>query len=187
MWMNFAKLMAGLSLLLQASIGSAQIFQWTDAKGVIHFTDNPYSIPESIRNSSSLIVRKDLDTRSASSPTTFEARSVPENPRVTSPSDADADAWQTATTVTTHAPQELNIVVVNSDLRVPDIRPCKFGSDCKPVFRPDFTDRRYIHPSVFDDGSRQNIRPWSSPLSKSQPLNNSRRLSRSGSTYPRRR
>jgi hypothetical protein len=49
--------LAGLSLLLATSIATAQIFQWTDVKDVIHFTDNPYSIPESIRNSSALIVR----------------------------------------------------------------------------------------------------------------------------------
>jgi Domain of unknown function (DUF4124) len=54
--------LAGLSLLMETSIASAQIFQWTDVKGVIHFTDNPYSIPESIRNTSALIVRKDMDT-----------------------------------------------------------------------------------------------------------------------------
>jgi hypothetical protein len=42
-------------------------FSMTDVKGTIHFTDNPYSIPESIRNSSALIVRKDMDTKSHSS------------------------------------------------------------------------------------------------------------------------
>jgi hypothetical protein len=61
--------LAGLSLLMETSIASAQIFQWTDVKGVIHFTDNPYSIPESIRNSSALIVRKDMDTKKHSSVT----------------------------------------------------------------------------------------------------------------------
>ena len=51
-WTTVGKIMAlaGLSLLMETSIASAQIFQWTDVKGVIHFTDNPYSIPESIRN-----------------------------------------------------------------------------------------------------------------------------------------
>ena len=65
-WTTVGKIMAlaGLSLLMESSIASAQIFQWTDVKGVIHFTDNPYSIPESIRNSSALIVRKDMDTNS---------------------------------------------------------------------------------------------------------------------------
>jgi hypothetical protein len=51
MWTTFAKLviLAGLSLFIQSSPASGQIFQWTDPKGVIHFTDNPYSISESIR------------------------------------------------------------------------------------------------------------------------------------------
>jgi uncharacterized protein DUF4124 len=50
-WTTVGKIMAlaGLSLLMESSIASAQIYQWTDVKGVIHFTDNPYSIPESIR------------------------------------------------------------------------------------------------------------------------------------------
>jgi hypothetical protein len=70
-WPTVIKIMAlaGLSLLMETSIASAQIFQWTDVKGVIHFTDNPYSIPESIRNSSALIVRKDMDTKKHSSVT----------------------------------------------------------------------------------------------------------------------
>jgi hypothetical protein len=28
-----------------------------------------------------------------------------------------------------------------------------------PVFQPSFDDRRFIHPSVFDGGSRQFIHP----------------------------
>jgi len=52
MWTTFTKLMilGGLSLLIQSSLASAQIFQWTDSEGVIHFTDNPYLISESIRS-----------------------------------------------------------------------------------------------------------------------------------------
>ena len=58
-WTTVGKIMAlaGLFLLIESSIASAQIFQWTDVKGIIHFTDNPYSIPESIRNSSKTWIR----------------------------------------------------------------------------------------------------------------------------------
>ena len=71
MWTTIEKIMAfaGLFLLVETSIASGQIFQWTDVKGVIHFTDNSDSIPESIRNSSTLIVRKDMDTKKHSSVT----------------------------------------------------------------------------------------------------------------------
>ena len=43
MWTPIGKIMAlaGLSLLGETSIASGQIFQWTDVKGIIHFTDNP--------------------------------------------------------------------------------------------------------------------------------------------------
>ena len=154
-WTTVGKIvaLAGLSLLIESSIASAQIFQWTDVKGIIHFTDNPYSIPESIRNSSALIVRKDMDTNShSSSVTSFEPLPAVEISSATNPSDP------IATTVVTYAPQEV-IVVVNSNLgQQPNIHPCKFGSNCKPAFRPDFTDRRYIHPSVFDGGSHRYIR-----------------------------
>ena len=156
-WTTIGKIMAlaGLSLLMETSIASAQIFQWTDVKGVIHFTDNPYSIPESIRNSSALIVRKDMDTKSHSSVTTFDPLPAAEISSATNP--LDADPKPIATTVVTYAPQEV-IVVVNSNSGQPNVHPCNFGSHCKPAFRPDFTDRRYIHPSVFDGGSRRYVR-----------------------------
>jgi hypothetical protein len=157
-WTNIGKIMAlaGLSLLMETSIASAQIFQWTDVKSVIHFTDNPYSIPESIRNSSALIVRKDMDIKSHSSVTTFDPLPAAEILSATNP--LDADPKPIATTVVTYAPQEV-VVVVNSNSRPPNIHPCNFGSHCKAAFfRPDFTDRRYIHPSVFDGGSRRYVR-----------------------------
>jgi hypothetical protein len=156
-WPTVIKIMAltGLSLLMETSIASAQIFQWTDVKGVIHFTDNSYSIPESIRNSSALIVRKDMDTKKHSSVTIFDPVRAPEIPSATSP--FDADPKPIATTVVTYVPQEV-IVVVNPNSGQPSVHLCNFGSNCKPAFRPDFTDRRYIHPSVFEGGSRRYVR-----------------------------
>ena len=65
MWTTFTKLMilGGLSFLIQSSLASAQIFQWTDSEGVMHFTDNPYLISESIRSLPTFTVRRDLDTK----------------------------------------------------------------------------------------------------------------------------
>jgi len=48
-------------------MAAAEIFHWTDASGIFHFTDNPYSILEDVRNSSMLIVRKDLQPAPSSS------------------------------------------------------------------------------------------------------------------------
>jgi uncharacterized protein DUF4124 len=129
-WTTVGKIvaLAGLSLLIESSIASAQIFQWTDVKGIIHFTDNPYSIPESIRNSSALIVRKDMDTNShSSSVTSFEPLPAVEISSATNPSDP------IATAVVTYAPQEV-IVVVNSNLRQPNNHPCKLEAIANPPF-----------------------------------------------------
>jgi len=96
-----------------------------------------------------------LDTKSHSAVTTFDA--LPAAEVLSTTNSLDADPKPIATTVVTYAPQEV-IVVVNSNSPQPNVHPCNFGNHCKPASRPDFTDRRYIHPSVFDGGSRRSIR-----------------------------
>jgi hypothetical protein len=61
-----------------------------------------------------------------------------------------------------------NIIVVfgNSQSRRGRAHSCRFGGNCRPVFRANFADRQYIHPSVFDGGSRQYIHPGSQSLPK---------------------
>ena len=169
MRMNILKLLAsaGLFLSLQASEAESQIFQWTDAKGVIHFTDNPHSIPESVRNSAALLVRKDLDIKSNSSIDTAEPFAALPNPSATNP--PEIDAKQAAPTVI-YAPQEVNIVVVDSHSR-PQSHACQFGTHCKAAFRPQLTDPRYIHP---DGGSRQYIHPRLDPFGKGSTIKASR-------------
>ena len=46
----------GLFLLIHSLALGADLFQWTDARGVIHFTDSFDSVPEFMRQSASLIV-----------------------------------------------------------------------------------------------------------------------------------
>ena len=137
MWTTIEKIMAfaGLFLLVETSIASGQIFQWTDVKGVIHFTDNLASVPEWIRSSSTLIVRKDMISNSHASVTAIAPLPPAEISWAKNP-----------------------LVVVNSNLQQPSLHPCAFGGHCKPAFRPNFTDRRYIHPSVFDGSSRRYVR-----------------------------
>ena len=166
-WTTVGKIvaLAGLSLLMESSIASAQIFQWTDVKGIIHFTDNPYSIPESIRNSSALIVRHDLDVKSQAPKVTPVPLATP-----SALNQPEEETYQIGTAVATYAPQEVNevnmVVVETSDSRRPATPPCKFGSNCKPAFRANFDNRQYIHPSVFDGGSRQYIHTGSPSFPK---------------------
>jgi hypothetical protein len=47
----------GLFLLMHSLAFGVDLFQWTDARGVIHFTDSFDSVPELVRQSASLIVR----------------------------------------------------------------------------------------------------------------------------------
>jgi hypothetical protein len=167
MWITVSKLigLAALCLLMATSGASAQIFQWTDVKGTLHFTNNPHWIPESIRNSAALIIRNDLDVKSQSREATPASLAAPATPSaLTSPEDG---THQIGTAVVTYAPQEVNIVVVgNPDARRSQAHSCKFGGNCKPAFRPNFADRQYIHPSVFDGGSRQYIHPGFESLPK---------------------
>ena len=46
-------------LLKQSGVAGADLFQWTDANEVIHFTDNLYNVPQSVRDSAKLVIRKD--------------------------------------------------------------------------------------------------------------------------------
>lgn len=159
-WITVIKIigLAAFCLLIQTAGASAQVFQWTDEKGTLHFTDNAHRIPESIRNSSALIIRNDLDVKSQAPKAIPLPLAAPATPSALHPS--DEETYQIGNTLATDAPQEMNIVVVgDSNSRPPATPPCKFGSNCKPVFRGSFDNRQYIHPSVFDGGSRQYIYP----------------------------
>src|SRR5690554_5085533 len=57
-----------LAGLLYAGPVAAQIYQWTDQKGVIHFTDDPEQVPESVRSSGSLIIRGDTTRKNDEQP-----------------------------------------------------------------------------------------------------------------------
>jgi hypothetical protein len=145
-----------LFVSMPSNIAGAQVFQWTDPKGVLHVTDNPHSIPESVRNSSLLIVRRDWHSQSG--PAAKSSDPLPALVQSNQTDESETYAMPTPPPVITYAPQELNIVVVNR-ARPHKKNPCRAVAECRSVFRPDFTNRRYIHPSVFDGGSRQYIHP----------------------------
>lgn len=153
-----------MAFLLSPAILHAQVFQWTDARGVIHWTDNLHSVPDSLRGSPSLIIRQDLDVKRTSWEIFDQAEDrntepvsppkAPEIPRPTEPEQKTA-----APPTIQYSPQFTNVVVINSTVLHLKKRPCPSSQGCQGVFRPNFDDRRFIHPSVFDGGSRQYIHP----------------------------
>jgi hypothetical protein len=165
MWITISKLvgLAVFCLLLQTRGAGAEIYQWTDAKGTLHFTDNPHWIPESVRNSPTLIVRKDLEVKRTS------PEIAPPPLPAAIPSRALERSEGETVRETAYVVEEVNetnnvIVVVGNSPSRGHAHPCGFSGKCGPVFRANFADRQYIHPSVFDGGSRQYIHPGSQSL-----------------------
>ena len=149
----------GYFLLIHSVALGADLFQWTDANGVIHFTDNSFAVPESVRRSANLIVRPDFLSPSAPSGggQGLLEQLPAAKPEVSQPSPLLASEPGPPTFVT-YAPQEVTIVVVNSSVQQPGTKSC-VGDNCKRGFRPDFNHRWHVHPRVFAGGSRQFIRP----------------------------
>jgi uncharacterized protein DUF4124 len=147
--------LVALSLCTQMGIAGAEIFQWTDARGILHFTDNPYSIPETVRNSSMLIVRNDLHPAGSSSSESAE----PVAPSATSSQaeEAGSDASRPPSHVITYAAPEANIIVVSRNTRVKK-NPCVLVHDCRAAFRPNGAKHPYIHTSARGRDSHRALR-----------------------------
>lgn len=140
---------------LSPALSHAQVFQWTNNSGVIHFTDNLHSVPAPLRASPLLIIREDIDIRGVHSPEAVWSPDVPEVVSFPEP-----EAPKVAPPVIHYSPQDIIIVVVNTVVQHPRKHPCPGPARCQPqLFRPNFEDRRYIHPSVFNGGSRQFVQP----------------------------
>jgi hypothetical protein len=145
-----------LLLILWPSLVGAEIYQWTDPRGVIHFTDNLLSVPKAVRQSDLLVIRNDLPARGtfanelAPNQNTEETKpSLPQQSHGSAPSESDFAVSPTPPVVY-YSPQELQIVVINSLTRPSHIKHCAAPKGCGPVFRPNFSDRSFIHPSVFN-------------------------------------
>lgn len=140
---------------------SAQLFQWTGPTGVVHFTDDWHSVPDSLKDSPDLIIRQDfnLGERSAATSASDIAKQEP----VLHPPDvvmAPEPQPAKASEPIIYNPQYFNIVVLNPIVGRSKKDNCGVGH-CQPtpVFRPNFNDRRHIHPSVFTNGPHQYIHP----------------------------
>jgi hypothetical protein len=144
-----------LTLFTQAGIARAEIFQWTDARGILHFTDNPHSIPENIRNSSTLIVRNDLHPASDSSSQPAE----PVAPWAISSQaeETGSDASRPLSHIVTYTAPEANIIIVSPNTRVKK-NPCVSVHDCRAAFRPEQSKRRHIRTSTLSRGLGRSLR-----------------------------
>ena len=149
----------------------AEVYQWIDARGVIHLTDNLHSVPEPVRGSPGLVIRRDLEM--TGTPSGFfnppeNSAAEPATPPKTAEAAPPAEPEQkpVAPVNIVYSPQQ-TVVVINSTVIHPRKRACRTPAGCQGTFRPNPADRRYIHPSVFDGGSRQFIHPGSfQPLRK---------------------
>jgi Domain of unknown function (DUF4124) len=157
-------------LILWPSFIGAEIYQWTDPRGVIHFTDNFSSIPDSLRNSPNLIIRHETPTRGKFSevPSAAESRvkEVTPPPQLSEVGSRELELsefsppviYNSPPPVVYYIPQDVQIVVVNPVVGHPHGKFCPTPGACGRVFRPNFNDRRFVHPSVFNGGSRQFVR-----------------------------
>ncbi|SRR5712692_3600500 len=164
--MNMPKWLPCVGFLLVAlwpSFIRAEIYSWTDPRGVIHFTDNFLSVPEAVRNSSELVIREERPAKEnfsqTATPNPVAEEETSSWPQVSEATRLpDANFTNAAPSIVYDNRQNFNIVVINSLTRLPHQRHCRTRDDCKPGFRLNFNDRRFIHPSVFNGGSRQFIR-----------------------------
>jgi hypothetical protein len=145
---------------------SIEIYQWTDPRGIINFTDNLKSVPEAIRDSPQLIVRKDLFIHETpANPASQQA--YPQVTRIeqTEPQPHSVEFNQTII----NYPPTTSIIVVNSGIRRVRKRPFPVHRKHGPSFaRKSSKGGQYIYPGAH---SRQYIHPKASR----QPRRSSRR------------
>jgi hypothetical protein len=139
----FLLLALGLSMPAQA-----EIFQWTDSNGTIHFTDDYDRVPPSLKGSDRLVIRSDLPSGGPAflvreEEAGLDTTKTRESPlqQESSPAPAAAGSYDS---------QDIQ-VVVNSFGSVGSGKHCLVPGHCRSRARFDFNDRRYVHPSVFDN------------------------------------
>jgi hypothetical protein len=148
------------SILVLLAVGlsvpaQAEIFQWTDSKGTIHFTDDYDRVPPSLKGSDRLIIRSDLPSggstfRVGEKEAGFDAAKTREPPLEHEPGPAPA-------AVVSYDSHDIQ-VVVNSFVSLRAGKQCLVPERCRPRARSDFNDRRYVHPSVFDSTLEPRVR-----------------------------
>lgn len=153
---------AWMFFFLPATSLGSEVFQWTDSRGVIHFTDDYSRIAAGVRGTPDVIIRHSFAESEQKTPAVVTVTKEPVGgdkreyerlgredayePKEKYSNDASAD---------TGASENVTIVVVNNSVHK---KPCR-GHACSGRFQPNFNDRRYIHPDVFNGGTRQYIQP----------------------------
>jgi hypothetical protein len=145
--LNRTAIIFGLSwfLLTEPIVLAGDLFQWTDATGVLHFTDDVTVIPEVFRQSSHFTVRKNFFSpapASAVKPWITDPL-PPAKPQLTETFNGFTN--EPAETFVTDSPEEPTIIVVNSITQGPAKKFCHDSSSCKPGSRRNFTHSRPIH------------------------------------------
>src|SRR5215475_13751592 len=131
---------------------AAEVYQWFDSTGGIHFTDDYYATPVALRGTPDLIVRNDLRSEKRFvNAKTVSATPIQERWAATTDNYEQSSGYADLNSDNFAAPQNI-IVVVNDSL---PLKPCLHG--CRARFKQDFNDRQYIHPSVFNAPARQYI------------------------------
>ncbi len=153
----------GFLTLFSPAYSQAEVYQWIDARGVIHLTDSLHSVPEPVRGSPGLVIRRDIEMTGAPSgvysrpeSTEPEPATPPKTAEAAPPAEAEP---KPATPVNIFYSPQQTVVVINSTVTHTRKRACRTAAGCQGTFRPNPADRRYIHPSVFSGGSHQYIQP----------------------------
>ncbi len=161
--------LTGFLWVAPSNLMGADLFQWTDIGGVIHFSDNPYAVPDSLRNSIKLIVHKNFTSDGGGSVgESIDTETVQTTLNNDLTGASEVNNQSESSSLTPDTPQETIIVVVNTEK--PHFRRAKAcaGPGCKPSFRPVFDKRQPIQPRVFDGSSALSGHPGKNVLIAAQ-------------------
>jgi len=150
---------AVVCLLLWVSPGYSigEVYQWTDPRGVIHFSDNLNSVPVALWESPQLIVRRDLFVHETLAGPAAQQQ-YPQESRF-EPTAPQSHPVEFNPTIIYSPQTTTNIVVINSGFRRVRRRPFPVHRHHGPSFERKFKDRQYIHPEAHSGRRRQYIHP----------------------------
>ncbi len=146
-------------LLLWVATASSQVidvYQWTDSKGVINFTDNFKLVPEALRDSPQLIVRKDLFIYDPPPlPATQQVYPQKSGFESTKPEPYPVQYRPTIN----YSPEPSTVIVVNSGFRRVRKRHFPSYGHHRRSFAETSKGQQYIHPEAHSGQRRQYIHP----------------------------
>jgi len=141
-----------LLLWVSPAFSIGEVYQWTDSRGVIHFSDNLNSVPVALRESPQLIVRRDLFVHETLAGPAAQQQ-YPQESRF-EPTAPQSHPVEFNPTIIYSPQTTTNIVVVNSGFRRVRRRPFPVHRHHGPSFERKFKSRQYLH-----EPSRQYLHP----------------------------